>query len=118
VVGAAGAAVVGVQVLDELGAGLAERDGPVLRDAVGVAGVGEDVAERDALPREPGQDGTSSGTGSWSQEVRVARRASSGTGGCRPPTCEVCLVQTRNRARILTARYPSRPGRPAQSCFT
>src|SRR5258708_36707812 len=37
-----------MQVLDELGAGLAERDGPGGGGAVGVAGVGEDVAERDA----------------------------------------------------------------------
>ena len=45
VVGALGAAVVRVQVLDELGAGGAERDGPGGGVAVGVAGVGQDVAE-------------------------------------------------------------------------
>src|ERR1022692_2327503 len=39
VVGALGAAVVGVQVLNELRAGLAERDGPGCGVAVGVAGV-------------------------------------------------------------------------------
>ena len=48
VVGAFGAAVVWVQILDQLRAGGAERRGPVLRDAVGVAGVAEDIAERDA----------------------------------------------------------------------
>ena len=46
VVGAAGAAVGGVQVLDQLRAGLPERDGPGAGVAVGVAGVGQDVAER------------------------------------------------------------------------
>jgi len=43
-----GAAVVWVQVLDELCAGVAERDGPGGGVAVGVAGVADDVAERDA----------------------------------------------------------------------
>jgi hypothetical protein len=47
-VGAAGAAVVRVQVLDELRAGAAERHGPRAGVAVGVAGVVDDVAERDA----------------------------------------------------------------------
>ena len=51
VVGAAGAAVGGVQVLDELRAGLPEREGPGVGVAVGVAGVGQDVAERDAVRR-------------------------------------------------------------------
>ena len=55
VVGAAGAAVGGVQVLDQLGAGLPERDGPGPGVAVGVAGVGEDVAGRDAVAGHRGQ---------------------------------------------------------------
>ncbi len=52
--GALGAAVVRVQVLDELRAGGAEREGPGVGVAVGVAGVGEDVAERDAGRRACG----------------------------------------------------------------
>ena len=56
-VGAPGPAVVGVQVLDELGAGLAERDGPGGGVAVGVAGVVQDVAERDAGCGHAGQHG-------------------------------------------------------------
>ena len=48
VVGSLRAAVVGVEVLDELGAGVAEGDGPGGGVAVGVAGVVEHVAERDA----------------------------------------------------------------------
>jgi hypothetical protein len=55
-VGAFGAAVVRVEVLDEGGAGLAERDGPGAGVAVGVAGAGEDVAETDAVFRHRGQD--------------------------------------------------------------
>ena len=57
VVGAFGAAVVRVEVLDELGTGCAERDRPGVRVAVGVAGVGEDIAERDAVCGHRGQDG-------------------------------------------------------------
>jgi len=57
VVGAFGAAVVGVEVLDELCAGLAERDRPGGRVAVGVAGVGEDVAEWDPGGGQRGQHG-------------------------------------------------------------
>src|SRR5260370_29305313 len=49
-VGAFGPAVVRVQVLDELRAAGPERDGPGGGVAVGVTGVGEDVAQRDALP--------------------------------------------------------------------
>lgn len=45
VVGALGAAVGGVQVLDEPGAGGAEGDGPGGGVAVGVAGVGENITE-------------------------------------------------------------------------
>ena len=48
-------AVVRVQVADELRAGLAEGEGPGGRVAVGVAGVGEDVAERDAVSGHAGQ---------------------------------------------------------------
>jgi hypothetical protein len=44
VVGAFGAAVVGVQVLDEGGAGGAQRDRPGVRVAVRVAGIIEDAA--------------------------------------------------------------------------
>ena len=40
------------------GAGLAERDGPGCGVAVGVAGVGGDVAQRDALAGHGGQDGS------------------------------------------------------------
>ena len=46
-----------VQVLDEPGAGLPERDGPGVRVAVGVAGVRQDVAERDPGGGHRGQDG-------------------------------------------------------------
>src|SRR5216683_598383 len=61
VVGAVGSAVVGVQVLDEGGAGRAQRQGPVPRGAAGVSGAGEDVAGRDALSGQPGQDGDEPG---------------------------------------------------------
>jgi hypothetical protein len=56
-VSALGSAVVRVQILDELGAGDPERDGPGACVAVGVAGVVEDVAERDAGGGHPCQDG-------------------------------------------------------------
>ena len=46
-----------VQVLDQLGAGAPERDGPGLGVAVGVAGVVDDVAERDAVAGHAQQDG-------------------------------------------------------------
>ena len=49
-VGSLGAAVIRVQVLDQAGAGGAQRDGPAVGGAVGVAGIGEHVAERDAVP--------------------------------------------------------------------
>ena len=45
-----------MQVLDELGAGLAERDGPGAGVAVGVAGVTQDAAEADAGRWHAGQD--------------------------------------------------------------
>jgi hypothetical protein len=57
VVGAAGSAVVRVQVLDELAAGGAHRDGPGGGVAVGVAGVGQDVAEGDAVGGHRGEHG-------------------------------------------------------------
>ncbi len=47
-----------VQVLDELGTGGSERDGPGSGVAVGVAGVVEDVAERDPLAGHRGQHGS------------------------------------------------------------
>ena len=46
-----------VQVLDQLRAGLPEREGPGVGVAVGVAGVGQDVAERDAVAGHRGQHG-------------------------------------------------------------
>jgi hypothetical protein len=61
--GAPGAAVVGMEVLDQGGSGPAERGRPVPRDAVGVAGVGEDVAERDPGLRHGGQHGGERGDG-------------------------------------------------------
>ena len=57
VVGALGAAVMGMEVLDELGAGGPQRDGPGAGVAVRVAGVAEDVAERDLLAGQRGQHG-------------------------------------------------------------
>ena len=47
----------GVQVLDELRPGVAERQCPGIGVAVRVAGVVEDVAERDSLGRQRGQHG-------------------------------------------------------------
>ena len=57
VVGALGAAVVRVQVLDEMGAGGAQRQRPGAGVAVGVAGVGQHVAERDPGGGHRGQHG-------------------------------------------------------------
>ena len=54
---ALGPAVMRVQVLDELRAGGAQRDRPGVRVAVRVAGIGEDVAERDLLAGHRGQHG-------------------------------------------------------------
>jgi hypothetical protein len=54
---------VGVEILDEGGAGFAERGCPVLRDAVGVAGVGKDVAEQDAVAGHGRQDTSEGGDG-------------------------------------------------------
>src|SRR5258708_6046704 len=56
-VGAAGPAVVRVQVLHQARAGPAQRDGPRVGVAVGVAGVGEQVAERDPVGGHFLQDG-------------------------------------------------------------
>jgi hypothetical protein len=56
-VGALRAAVVGMEVLDEAGAGGPQRDGPGGGVAVGVAGIAEDVAERDPLAGHRGQHG-------------------------------------------------------------
>ena len=81
VVGAVRPAVGWVQVLDELGAGGAQRDRPVRGDAVGVAGVGEDVAERDPGGGQRGQDGDERGDRVLRHDERVMRRAYSGTGG-------------------------------------
>ena len=61
--GAPGAAVVGMEVLDQGGSGPAERGRPVPRDAVGVAGVGQDVAERDAGGGHGRQHGGERGDG-------------------------------------------------------
>jgi hypothetical protein len=54
-VGAAGAAVARVQVLDQVSADRAQRVCPGVRDAVGVAGVSDDVAGRDAGGRHVGE---------------------------------------------------------------
>jgi hypothetical protein len=76
-VGAAGSAVGGVQVLDQLGAGLPERDGPwwawpesARMSPSGMPAAG--IAVR---------TGTRVRAGSWRQEQTVIRRASSGAGG-------------------------------------
>lgn len=45
----------GVQVGDQAGVGGAERGGPGCRDAVGVAGVGQDLAQGDAGGRHRGE---------------------------------------------------------------
>ena len=78
---APGAAVVRVQVLDQLGASAPERDGPGFGVAVGVAGVVDDVAERGAGLGHAQQDGGQHAGGSRAQEQTVIRRASSGAGG-------------------------------------
>jgi len=46
-----------VQVLDQIRAGGPERDSPGAGVAVGVAGVGQDVAEADAVAGHRGQHG-------------------------------------------------------------
>ena len=78
VVGAPGAAVVRVQVLDELGAGGAQRQRPGIGVAVGVAVI-EDVAERDSRAGSAVSTGTKARTGSRRGDETAARRASSGT---------------------------------------
>ena len=81
-VGALGAAVVRVQVLDELRAGGAQRQCPGIGVAVRVARIVEDVAERD--PGWPGSavsTGANARTGSCRHDDTAARRANSGTAG-------------------------------------
>ena len=70
-----------MEVLDELGAGGPQRDGPGAGIAVRVAGVVEDVAERDLLAGQRGQHGAKARTGSCRHDDSAARRASSGTAG-------------------------------------
>ena len=67
-----------VQVLDELGAGGAQRQRPGVRVAVGVAGVGEHVAERDAGGGHRRQDGRERADG-----VVLARRQAGAAGELR-----------------------------------
>ena len=57
VVGALRAAVVGMEVLDELRPGGPERGGPCAGIAVGVAGIVKDVAERGPVSGHRGQHG-------------------------------------------------------------
>ena len=59
----------GMEVLDELRAGGPQRDGPGSGVAVGVAGVAEDVAERDPVAGHCGQHG-----GEGADRVVPARR--------------------------------------------
>ena len=84
VVGSAGAAVVRVQVLDQAGAGSAQRDGPGAGDAVGVAGVGQDVAERDAAGWHRGEHAGQFGGGVVAGLATVIRRASARARAGRP----------------------------------
>ena len=59
----------GMEVLDELCPGAPERERPGVCVAVGVAGVVEDVAERDSLAGHRGQHG-----GEGADRVMAARR--------------------------------------------
>jgi hypothetical protein len=61
VVGAVRAAVVGVQILDQAGAEVAERQRPALGDAVCVAGVGEEIADWYAAGGHPLEHGDERG---------------------------------------------------------
>ena len=70
-----------VEVLDEPCAGGPQRDGPGRCVAVGVAAVGEDVAERDPWPGIAASKGAKARTGSRRPDDSAARRASSGTAG-------------------------------------
>src|ERR1019366_914516 len=91
-VGALGAAVVGMEVLDQGGPGGAERGGPVLRDAGGGAGVGQDVAERDAVFGHRGQHGGERGAGvvpGGGGEEKVARSPQSAA-SARPASLNPC----------------------------
>ena len=74
-VGAVRAAVVGVQVLDQVGAERADRERPVLGDAVGVAGVGEHVCDRDVVAGHPLKDGHERG---WRVDVAAGQQHASG----------------------------------------
>ena len=77
---APGAAVVRVQVLDQLGASAPERDGPGFGVAVGVAGVVDDVAGGVPAWGMRSRTAASTRAGSRAQQT-VIRRASSGAGG-------------------------------------
>jgi hypothetical protein len=105
VAGALGAAVAGVQVLDELGAGGPQRQCPGTGVAVRVAGIIQDVAERDLLARQRGQHG-----GERADRVMPARRYRGAAGelgdliaakqAARPITGNGKVSeQTRNRAQ-------------------
>ncbi len=74
-VGAVRAAVVGVQVLDQVGAERADRERPVLGDAVGVAGVGEHVCDRDAAVVHLFEHGHERG---WRIDVAAGQQHASG----------------------------------------
>jgi hypothetical protein len=70
-----------VQVLDQLRPCLAERERPGAGVAVGVAGVGEHVAQTDPGRGIAVSTATSTLTGSCRQDEIVARRANSGMAG-------------------------------------
>ncbi len=95
-VGALRAAVVRVQVLDELRAGLAEWDGPGGGGAVGVAGVGQDVAERDAGRGHAGQD-----LGERADRVRLAEGEGHPAGQFRDS--RACFLAGRGRGAEVVA---------------
>ena len=106
VVGAAGSAVEGCRSWIELGPGLAERDGPGFGVAVGVAGVGQDVAERDAGA------GIAVSTGTRARAGSAGRRTGSSGGPARArpgraPRASWCRPTGSSRR---TARRPGRAG--------
>ena len=71
-----------MQVLHQPRPGGTQRQRPGIRVAVRVAGVAEDVAERDAVFRHRSQDRDQGADGVYRrQEHRVMRRVSSGTSG-------------------------------------
>jgi hypothetical protein len=82
VVGGLGAAVVGVQVDDQLHAEGAQGEREGMGLTVGVAAVGEQIADRDAGGGHVFEGGDDLG-GSCRQEARWMRRTSSGTSGPR-----------------------------------